>query len=67
MVLLSVCFVVRYFVSCLFCHHLDGEERPGCIMLVKEITFLDSAEISSVPVFIVTSLTIRVSTTLDKK
>ena len=23
-------FVMRYFVSILFCNHLDGEERAGC-------------------------------------
>ena len=25
-----LCFVVRYFLSILFCNHLDGEERAGC-------------------------------------
>ena len=28
-----LCFVVRYFVSILFCKHLDGEERAGCFVL----------------------------------
>ena len=26
----TLCFVVRYFKSILFCNHLDGEERAGC-------------------------------------
>ena len=25
-----LCFAVRYFMSILFCNHLDGEERAGC-------------------------------------
>ena len=28
-----LCFVVRYFVSILVFHHLDGEERAGCFAL----------------------------------
>ena len=24
------CFVVRYFMSILYCNHLDGEERISC-------------------------------------
>ena len=26
-----LCFVVRYLMPFLFCNHLDGEERAGCI------------------------------------
>ena len=28
-------FVVRYFMSFLFCNHLDGEERAGCFALLS--------------------------------
>ena len=27
------CFAIQYFVSVLFCNHLDGEERAGCFAL----------------------------------
>ena len=28
-----LCFVIRYFVSVLFCNYLVGEERVGCFAL----------------------------------
>ena len=27
------CFVIQFFVSVLFCNHLDGEERAGCFAI----------------------------------
>ena len=27
---IALCFVVRYFMSILVLHHLDGEERADC-------------------------------------
>ena len=32
-VFIVVCFVVRYFITILFLHHLDGKERAGCFAL----------------------------------
>ena len=29
---IGLCFVVRYFMSILVLHHLDGEERAGCLL-----------------------------------
>ena len=35
-------FVIQYFVSFWFSHHLDGEERAGCLALIVFLVSCDS-------------------------
>ena len=35
------CFTIQYFVSVLFCNHLDGEERAGCFALTAFLMAYD--------------------------
>ena len=39
---LGPCFVIQYFVSFLFCNHLDGEEKAGCFTLTVFLVTCDS-------------------------
>ena len=36
------CFVIHYFVSVLFCNHLNGEKRAGCFALTIFLMSYDS-------------------------
>ena len=39
----GLCFtVIQYFVSVLFCNHLDGEEIPGCFAIIVSLMSCDS-------------------------
>ena len=36
------CFVIQYFMSVLFCNHLDWEESAGCFALTVFLMSCDS-------------------------